>query len=146
MLLFSIFHLFSLSPADRQMGDRLVGTENVMERFSFHPTMRTDCSCDISLQIEGERSGVPNGTALFSWHSGKSWRVLKDIWRNIWHRVESPDLFPFVFHTFMMIMYQILDLFSSFLFGWYPERQTWKNIWLVLFQSKPRVLKAQNVF
>lgn len=63
-LLLSIFYLFSLSPAGRQMGDGLLGTENVMERFSSHPSMRTACSCDISLQIEGERSGVPNGTFL----------------------------------------------------------------------------------
>lgn len=51
----------SLLLADR-WGDMLFGTENVMERFSSHPTMRTGCSCNISLQIEGERSGVPNGT------------------------------------------------------------------------------------
>jgi len=63
-LLLSIFHLFSLSPAGRQMGDGLLGTENVMERFSSHSTMRTGCSCDSSLQIEGECSGVPNGTFL----------------------------------------------------------------------------------
>lgn len=72
----SPFFICFLSPAGRQMGNGLLGTENVMERFSSHPTMRTGCSCDISLQIEEEHSEVPNGTFLgllyFHWHSEKS--------------------------------------------------------------------------
>lgn len=149
LLLLSIFHLFSLSPAGRQMGDMLLGTENVMERFSSHPTMRTDCSCNISLQIEGERSGVPNGTFLrllvswiFSRHSEKSSKSLVEIY---WYRVNSLDLSPFVFYTFISVVYQVLDLATTFLFHWGIERQMWKNSWLVLLQYKTRALKTQNV-
>lgn len=139
LLLLSIFHLFSLSPAGRQMGDLLLGTENVMERVSSHPTMRTGCSCDISLQIEGECSGVPNGTflGLLYFHD-----ILKSPPRSLW---KDLDLSLFVFHTIATVTYQEFDLFSFFIFGRCIERQMWKKSWLVLFQYQPGVLKTRNV-
>lgn len=114
LLLLSIFHLFSLSPAGRQMGDLLLGTENVMERVSSHPTMRTGCSCDISLQIEGECSGVPNGTflGLLYFHD-----ILesppRSLWKNLvqgWQPGFGPLCLP---HNCCC---HVLDLFSFFLF------------------------------
>lgn len=101
---FHFFYLFSLSPADRQMGDGLTGTETVVERFSFHLTIRTDCSCGISLQIEREHSGVPNGIFLGLLCSYGILESPQKCLRKYW-RVNSPDLCPFELHTPTVIIY-----------------------------------------
>lgn len=93
LLLLSIFHLFSLYPASRQMGDGLLGTENVMERLSSIPLWEQAvpviflCKQNTTLEYQMAPSWDCSIFMMF-------WRVLEDVCGKRWYRTDSLDLTP----------------------------------------------------